>query len=56
MTANNPLSVCPRCAYDECLELKADAWSEWRGGFLAGFLTMAAFAVAILAALFGVGG
>lgn len=53
MTTTKTMSICPRCAYDECLELKADAWAEYRGGFLAGFATMGAFAGAIVMALFG---
>lgn len=56
MRTSKTLSICPRCAYSEYQELRADGWAEYRGGFLAGFATMAAFAGAIVMALFGVFG
>lgn len=53
MIKSKTLGICPRCAYSEYQELRADGWAEYRGGFLHGFLTMSGFTAALLAVLFG---
>lgn len=56
MTTSKSMSISPRCAYDQFQEYREDAWAQYRGGFLHGFATMAAFSVAIVAALAGMFG